>query len=193
MCGGHLISVMTPEEQDYINDKYKEYQWIGLNDRTIEGDFHWSDGNPLLYENWNKAQPDSYFLSGEDCAVMVWHDGGQWSDVPCNYHLSYTCKKGVTSCGEPPRVLHAQVYGKKRLRYETNSRVRYYCEEGFVQKLNPVIKCLPGGKWEEPLTICMPTRKSEHFVTSETNQHEEAAGAAAKKASPLSWDIKWSF
>ncbi|XP_013880022.1 brevican core protein [Austrofundulus limnaeus] len=193
MCGGHLISVMTPEEQDYINDKYKEYQWIGLNDRTIEGDFHWSDGNPLLYENWNKAQPDSYFLSGEDCAVMVWHDGGQWSDVPCNYHLSYTCKKGVTSCGEPPRVLHAQVYGKKRLRYETNSRVRYYCEEGFVQKLNPVIKCLPGGKWEEPLTICMPTRKSEHFVTSEPNQHEEAAGAAAKKASPLSWDIKWSF
>uniref|UniRef100_A0A3B4ZM95 Brevican core protein-like n=1 Tax=Stegastes partitus TaxID=144197 RepID=A0A3B4ZM95_9TELE len=157
MCGGHLLSVMTPEEQDYINDKYREYQWIGLNDRTIEGDFRWSDGSPLLYENWYKGQPDSYFLSGEDCAVMVWHDGGRWSDVPCNYHLSYTCKKGVSSCGEPPQVPFAKVFGKKRSRYETNTKVRYYCEEGFMQKLNPVIKCLPGGQWEEPLITCMPS------------------------------------
>ncbi|XP_034729540.1 brevican core protein isoform X2 [Etheostoma cragini] len=193
MCGGHLLSVMTPEEQDYINDRYREYQWIGLNDRTIEGDFRWSDGNPLLYENWFRGQPDSYFLSGEDCAVMVWHDGGRWSDVPCNYHLSYTCKKGVSSCGEPPKAPNAKVFGKKRLRYETNTRVRYYCEDGFVQKLNPVIKCLPSGRWEEPLITCIPTHlKEEDSVTSLPLQHEEVLSTAAEEAAPLFWDIKWN-
>lgn len=125
---------------------------------------------------------------------MVWHDGGRWSDVPCNYHLSYTCKKGVSSCGEPPRVAFAKVFGKKRLRYETNSKVRYYCEEGFMQKLNPVIKCLPGGQWEEPLITCMSTHTAEEdSVTSEPHQHEEVMGAATEKAAPLFWDIKWSF
>uniref|UniRef100_A0A8C7PQT2 Brevican n=1 Tax=Oncorhynchus mykiss TaxID=8022 RepID=A0A8C7PQT2_ONCMY len=198
LCGGHLISVMTPEEQDYINDKYREYQWTGLNDRTIEGDFRWSDGNPLLYENWYRGQPDSYFLSGEDCVVMVWHDGGRWSDVPCNYHLSYTCKKGTSFCGHPPIIANAKVFGKSHLRYETNSKVRYYCEEGFLQTQNPVIKCLSNGQWEEALINCHPAltnlAEREQKVTMPPYQNEgvEVVDTATEKATSGFWDIKWN-
>ncbi|XP_041962335.1 brevican core protein isoform X3 [Alosa sapidissima] len=194
MCGGHLVSVMSPEEQNFINDRYREYQWTGLNDRTIEADFRWSDGNPLLYENWYRGQPDSYFLSGENCVVMVWHDDGRWSDVPCNYHLSYTCKKGIAFCGQPPTVLNAKMFGKRRLRYETNAKVRYYCEEGYLQRQNPIIKCLPNGQWEDPQITCTSASpESPAIVSTSVGTEVMVEDTTTEKASPQFWDIKWSF
>nr|XP_015192104.1 PREDICTED: brevican core protein [Lepisosteus oculatus] len=196
MLGGHLVSVMTPEEQDFINNQYKEYQWTGLNDKTIEGDFRWSDGNPLLYENWYRGQPDSYFLSGEDCVVMVWHDGGRWSDVPCNYHLSYTCKRGTSSCGQPPVVANAMMFGKPRARYETHSVVRYHCKEGYLQRRSPLARCLPGGVWERPQVVCVPApASSAQDKQVATPPPEDVTAAAVTGQSGETgdfWEIKWN-
>lgn len=67
----------------------------------------------------------------------------------------------TASCGPPPKVRNASIFGKVRQRYETNAVVRYHCHAGFRQRLHPVSRCLSGGRWDRPQILCIPGKDGD--------------------------------
>eukprot|EP00057_Strongylocentrotus_purpuratus_P029711 XP_011684185.1 PREDICTED: macrophage mannose receptor 1-like [Strongylocentrotus purpuratus] len=98
IMGGDLASFQTKEEEAYIVSSYTPIDpdtakygfWTGLNDKSREGGFQWSDGVALVYLNWDSGEPND-FDSSENCGEMYFTGRG-WNDLSCSATRSFLCK-----------------------------------------------------------------------------------------------------
>lgn len=112
--GGHLVSINTPAEQDFVWQNFGNLGgvdrrlWIGFNDVATEGQWQWSDGSAGKFTNWNSGEPNN---SGgiEDFAEML-GSTGKWNDIN-DVGGSFPHLMVVELPGEPPQPCPADLNG----------------------------------------------------------------------------------
>ncbi|XP_019633370.1 PREDICTED: C-type mannose receptor 2-like [Branchiostoma belcheri] len=107
--GGTLAMPRDAETSVFLVSLYKSvssrnFFWIGLHDRRIEGKFEWVDGSALgSYNSWEPGQPEN-FKGIQDCviyhayAVTCLKD--TWNDQDCHSSNDFICQVAPASCPE---------------------------------------------------------------------------------------------
>lgn len=97
--GGHLLTITSKEEQDFILSSSKHNAnikyWLGATDEKTEGDWKWITGESFDYVNWNDNQPDNkdgvedYLVLNEELWNFGWNDAPNENDGLTGYICEY--------------------------------------------------------------------------------------------------------
>ncbi|MFX1283969.1 MAG: lectin-like protein [Promethearchaeota archaeon] len=105
--GGHLVTISDWKENTFVTNLAQDawYIWIGLTDEVTEGTFKWITGEPFVFYNWLKPNPNDSGDAGQDHVVLYgglagsydygvfYSDAtGGWNDVHFNYSYYYICE-----------------------------------------------------------------------------------------------------
>ncbi|XP_022808787.1 uncharacterized protein LOC111345773, partial [Stylophora pistillata] len=96
--GSQLVTVHNQKENVYVQHRHNgERSWIGLNDRSVEGTFVWTNKEISRFRFWAPQQPNDW--SNQDCVHTL---GAKhryaWNDVPCKNCFNFTCFTDFNEC-----------------------------------------------------------------------------------------------
>ncbi|KAM4727964.1 macrophage mannose receptor 1-like isoform 2-T2 [Anableps anableps] len=92
---GELVNIRNVEDQSFVISQLgyasTDELWIGLNDKTIEGLFDWSDHTTVTFTSWEFGEP-AVSSNEEDC-VLIRGENGNWADRSCDEKHGFICMK----------------------------------------------------------------------------------------------------
>lgn len=89
--GGHLVTIDSSEEDDFVAALIGVSVWIGASDRALEGTFVWTDGSALTFDNWGVNQPDAF--PAQNCIEKRAEPTAPWYDQTCTNLEFYVCER----------------------------------------------------------------------------------------------------
>ncbi len=167
--GGHLMTITSPEEQDftrYLPLKGGTNYWLGGTDEKEEGVWRWITGENWSYTAWSSGQPDNYQqISGveEDYLQLYvdwdygWNDSANVQDS--SKEIGFICEWENLSVSAPTNVKASQpennqvkltwnagINAKSYVIYRAAGSGGSFSKIGTTKKLNYTDKKVKNGK-----------------------------------------------
>ncbi|KAM5280111.1 secretory phospholipase A2 receptor [Ctenodactylus gundi] len=101
VCGwlrSELLTIHSAQEQEFIHSKismlskYGAHWWIGLQEEKANDEFHWNDGSPLIYQNWDRGRERSMNNESQRCGFIS-SITGLWGTEECSVSMPGICKR----------------------------------------------------------------------------------------------------
>ncbi|MBV4360473.1 lectin-like protein [Pinibacter aurantiacus] len=152
--GGHLLTVNSAGENDFIRTKLKQEDgygpWIGLYNTGTLGQFAWVTGEPFNFSYWYPSEPSNGGVTNtiKEPYVHIWGYDSQnrWNDLDSQYYLAFIAEF------EAPNVEYRQISGPSngsavpagdyRVCYEILNTVNNHKD---TVCFNVKVECIPGG------------------------------------------------
>jgi len=107
---GHLATITSQEENDFVFGLLTATSWLGGSDEAVEGEWRWTEGPEAgqqfwqglagggavngAYTNWQPGEPNQFFGPGNPENFAHMRANGRWNDLPNNQNLNYIIEWG---------------------------------------------------------------------------------------------------
>ncbi|MEM9469935.1 MAG: lectin-like protein [Pseudomonadota bacterium] len=107
---GHLATITSQEENDFVFGLLTATSWLGGSDDAVEGEWRWvegpeagqqfwqglSTGGPVdgAYTNWAPGEPNQFFGTANPENFAHMRADGLWNDLPNDRNLNYIIEWG---------------------------------------------------------------------------------------------------
>ncbi|NQZ14686.1 MAG: hypothetical protein HRT94_07680 [Alphaproteobacteria bacterium] len=107
---GHLATITSQAENDFVFGLLTATSWLGGSDNAVEGEWRWVEGPEAgqqfwqglaggsavngAYTNWAAGEPNQFFGPGNPENYAHMRADGLWNDLPENRNLNYIIEWG---------------------------------------------------------------------------------------------------